>query len=147
MTAADTTIQPNDERILILNEIKAKASNGDLDAEFKYAKYFEYGKFPIKADRKVYEKMMNSLAEKGYNNAFQELASIFWNRAINPGPGFRKMDPETIAEYIKWKSLYDGEIGNRLEVSEATQAEGQRRADAFRAAHPKPVQITPAEAK
>ena len=147
ITIKDTPIQPNDERILILNEIKAKASNGDLDAEYKYAKYFEYGKFPIKSDRKVFEKMLNSLAEKGYSNAFLELASIFRNRALSPDSGSRKMDPDTIAEYIKWKSLYGGEIETRFEVSEATQAEGQRRADEFRAAHPKPVQITPAEAK
>jgi hypothetical protein len=134
-------IEPNDERVIIFNEIKAKAARGDLDAEYKYATYFQEGKHPVTRDPKDFESKMHSLADKGYNEAYGQLAQIHLRRASSNLGGAMKIDPEEIAECIKWKLLYDGRITIHLEVSEATQAEGKRRADSYLVSHPKPAEI------
>lgn len=133
---AESSGNPTDERVIILNELKAKAANGDLDAEFKYAKYFQFGKYPVNANQKVFESMMISLAGKGYNDAYRELASIHHERSLSGTGTTRKLIPEEIAECIKWKTLYKGQFYINFEVSEATQDEGRRRAEAYQAAHP-----------
>lgn len=132
----DASAQPNDERVIILNELKAKAAKGDLDAEYKFATYFQFGKYPINANPKVFESMMLTLAGKGYNEACRELASIHKERCYAYTGKTRKLIPEEIAECIKWKTLYKGYYTLNFEVSEATQSEGKRRAEAYLSAHP-----------
>lgn len=137
----------SDERVIIFNEIKAKAASGDLDAEFKYAKYFEEGKYPVTRDTKAHESMMLTLAEKGYNQAFGVLARIHLDRSVTIVGRSRKIDPNEVAECIKWKLLFDGHFTVGFEVSEATQAEGKRRADSFLSSHTKPTDVRSIDAK
>jgi hypothetical protein len=129
-------IDPHDERFIIFNETKAKAEAGDLDAEYKYAKYFE-GKYPVNKDLKTCETMMHVLADKGYTQAYHELAQIHLRRAFTYTSAKTKIDSEELAECIKWKLIYGGPFIINQEVSESTEAEGKRRADTYLSLHPK----------
>jgi len=122
-----------DDKMLKYNEVKARADAGDAEAQYKMASYSTIP--PSKSVPKNSEAELAWLlksAKQNYIPAIHRLVvyySLLSSRDRN--------NADLMAESLKWKIIsgkMDGKKFRRSEdssVSEATQAEAQRRADAY----------------
>jgi len=122
-----------DDRMLKYNEVKAKADAGDAEAQYKMAGYSASPPSrSVPVDLQAELSWLLKSAKQDYLPAINRLESYYGIKSIQD-----HNNADLKAESLKWKIIGGKFSGSRFRksidssVSESTQDEAQRRADAY----------------
>jgi TPR repeat protein len=122
-----------DDKMLKYNEIKAKADAGDAEAQYRMAGYSvspPSNSVPRNSEAEL--AWLLKSAKQNYLPAIHRLASYYSILSSRD-----RNNADLMAESLKWRIISGKMDGNKFRhsedssISEATQAEAQRRADAY----------------
>jgi TPR repeat protein len=122
-----------DDRMLKYNEVKAKADAGDAEAQYKMASYSTSPHSrSVPVDLQAELSWLLKSAKQDYLPAINRLERYYASKAERD-----RNNADLMAESLKWRIIAGKFSGSRFRksvdssVSESTQAEAQRRADAY----------------
>lgn len=122
-----------DDKVIAFNELKAKALTGDLESLYILAQKYDRGvKGICTQDKKLSFDLYLYTASSGHKESQYYLISYFQRAAVKD----EKHSADLLAEACMWATISGRTISNngrKAEISEATRAEGIRRAGEFAA--------------
>jgi TPR repeat protein len=114
-----------DERNVKFNELLAKAESGDARAQYEVGLAYETGSYPVEKDSIKGREWIEKSALSGNPSAAGDMARWCYRQPNG------STDVNLVAERVKWYSIQTGALFRNSEISEATLAEGHRRAEAL----------------
>jgi len=123
------SVNVQDEKVIVFNELKEKARAGDLESIYLLAQKYDYGsKNLCPQDKKLAFDLYLYAASSGHKESQYFLVHYFQYAAVKD----EKHSADLLAEAYKW-SIICGRPMTMSKISDATRTEGIKRAGEFSA--------------